>query len=590
LIFHTHIWRQKTKTNKQTKQTKKIFSDVRSDSTADTGIGWGLTGINMIALLTMVWLAVWSTRWAKRKWKVMLNRVDVDRDVATDIRAERRERVWQRFWDSLFLFGAAGDDGDDADADGGGGGGGGGGDLDNDNDDDNDEAITEKNRYEEVVLRLLEQKGIASEFGPDAFREALRQPDKEQAAARRYAMQQLEGVDVFWDGDVEDHQGAGRVACTSETGFGKMYIIPFPFRCIVVYDDTRDVAVISDERLQDLVAANRRPDVVAQRQLRLALRALSGQQVFYVHDTKTSTGMMRLAQGELRVMQADPMNPWSHGFTVTITYRTYQRTIVIGHNEIGLASDLRMTPTFAALLRDNRAIIEARLPVVHAEIRDYRQRLARARNKAILSLTWSFWYVVYNNDLIARGTLEDYLAGHEANTIVRGVPKSHGLGLDFLFARLAAFDAHPATAVWFCFWDEFYELNHELKLVIANADMFNPSFLTCIAYHTCARPVLEDTLDQAGCAGLIPERYISLLYERLDQTVADAREVEEDDDAGASGWAGDGGDRNGRISSSSSSSSSNISSASSGSSGSSSSSSSNSSNSSNGRSSRGNSR
>jgi len=96
----------------------------------------------------------------------------------------------------------------------------------------------------------------------------------EDRTARFQAQNDLEGVDVFWDGVPHD----GKL--DSETCFGKMYVIPYPFQVRLVYDDSDDYAFIRDEEVMAVVDRNLRDPVICyRRDTRQCLRALVGQSV-----------------------------------------------------------------------------------------------------------------------------------------------------------------------------------------------------------------------------------------------------------------------------------------------------------------------
>ncbi|KAE8988123.1 hypothetical protein PR001_g22134 [Phytophthora rubi] len=111
---------------------------------------------------------------------------------------------------------------------------------------------------------------------------------------RRAVLDVLEGVDVFW-GDLNAPRNG-------HSGFGKMYVIPYPFHCVVVYDDpvksavgdagavegdaSKDVITLRDDydpndststhrNLAKLFFLNFSPRVIARREVRQKLRALS---------------------------------------------------------------------------------------------------------------------------------------------------------------------------------------------------------------------------------------------------------------------------------------------------------------------------
>ena len=96
---------------------------------------------------------------------------------------------------------------------------------------------------DDVAERLLELQEVCRNEGKQRIK-------KHQAAMRHPAFvknvglvqAQLEGVDVYWNGVSRDGHN------DSETFFGKMYVRPFPFCCVMVYDDADDEADVEPDQ------------------------------------------------------------------------------------------------------------------------------------------------------------------------------------------------------------------------------------------------------------------------------------------------------------------------------------------------------
>ncbi|KAF1771789.1 hypothetical protein GQ600_17629 [Phytophthora cactorum] len=94
----------------------------------------------------------------------------------------------------------------------------------------------------ELRLEALEQAVVAS--GVRRVRSHWTGEEHPYTSKLRQATRSaLEGVDVFWD----DASGARDGHLDSKSFFGKMYVLPYPFHCVMVYDDSKDEAVIRDE-------------------------------------------------------------------------------------------------------------------------------------------------------------------------------------------------------------------------------------------------------------------------------------------------------------------------------------------------------
>ncbi len=454
-------------------------------------IAWALNAINIFNILFMILATIFSTSTFKAFWKNLRGRVDWTEDVTSfgpeELAMEKRQRVWHNFWNAIFLF--------DEDLD-------------------------------DLQYRLLDQKKIVSEIGPDGYREGLAPASKEVSEARKYVQYHLEGLDVYYDGPVLT--AAGPAPNTSLSKFGKMYIRAFPFNCFFAFDDVDEEAIIEDSQLVAFVEANKHPAIVAKRQMRQALRALSGQKVFFEHQAK---GKRAMSVGVLRVIQESVTNYWSPGFKVTVTYPNGE--VVTSSDaldlpgippeeaggELGIGPAFELTPRVHRLLEGNKAKINARLPLIIAEQHNYREGLLEKRRKEIDDLAWSFFSAVFDNDALSRANLLAYFKNHERSPVIQGIPDKLGEGLDMLFVRRALFDV-PVRGLWFCFWDQFYEDNHTLKAVINKKELLDPSYLSAIAYHLCPKSTLQALLRDEGLTKMFPDARIDALYNRLEALIS----------------------------------------------------------------------
>ncbi|GMF33371.1 unnamed protein product [Phytophthora fragariaefolia] len=241
--------------------------------------GWGgfavfVQVLNMIVMISVLMLGMKRTRlWIKNKTG-FLTFSDTSRGIedarAVDIvpewnpEKEAKHRVWQAFWRATLLELTEPKLGKDY------------------------SGITIANR-----LADLEQAVVAS----GAHRVVSHWKGEENpytVRLRRAALEVLEGVDVFW-GDLNNpHSG--------HSGFGKMYVKPYPFHCVIVYDDpvksaVGDAGVVVGEPQQDVITLrddydandsssthtnlaklfflNFSPRIIARREVRQKLRALS---------------------------------------------------------------------------------------------------------------------------------------------------------------------------------------------------------------------------------------------------------------------------------------------------------------------------
>ena len=176
---------------------------------------------------------------------------------AWDLRLETKHRVWTPFWDAL---------------------------------------LGTVLKDEKVAARLEHLKFQTQDVGKvrivDHFRGMAYNPSR--AAQRVWVQQQLEGVDAYWTGALSG--GSSRRA----TNFGRMYVVPYPFKMTMVYDDGDGYSFITEEDFDRFVAENLSPETLRRRGIRRQLRALSGCHVYFDHvrqETHTVRAMPRCTVG-----------------------------------------------------------------------------------------------------------------------------------------------------------------------------------------------------------------------------------------------------------------------------------------------------
>jgi hypothetical protein len=248
-----------------------------------------------------------------------------------DLRLEVKHRIWHAFWRALFVKGY-------------------------------------RKECPRLGDRMVELERITADVGRykivDHFA-ALLFPGR--GALRAWIADELEGTDVFWDGTSHDGH------LDSRTSFGKMYIMPYPFHCVMVYDDSDDYTFLWERQLDTLVARNVDPEVQRRRGVRKSLRALEGELVYCpfqrmethtvedgTESYKDSNGkthhrtrhssvqvLMSYTNGRVHVAQnAKSKDEFGAGFTVTATFADGHGTARAPHT--GQMKHITATATLGA--------------------------------------------------------------------------------------------------------------------------------------------------------------------------------------------------------------------------------------------------
>lgn len=451
-----------------------------------------------------------------------------------DLEKEAKHRLWQAFWKSLLL----------------------------------------SLKDEQVVQRLLDLENAVRDSGIENIKSHWQgQATPYVSQMRLTARLMLEGVDVYWNdasGTIDGH-------LDSQTCFGKMYVRPYPFHCVMVYDDAKDEAIIRDRSFEAFFMLNFSPPIVRKRLLRQKLRALSdtGASIHLpfertesatVEDgtiTRTETDAQgnshtttetrystvqftcRYTNGTISVTANTGKYPMADGFNVLMTYRDgygdavaphtgqthhlVNRVAQMGPEHIHLGHDMDETPRLADIFNQTQAHWAPQLPVWNDRLRLYRENLVEKHQSANRVLGDGFWYFVFSNPRITRPALERYLNEEEANPVLQGLMKSHATALSGLFERVRFVHSHPAVTLWYVFWDDVFERNGEMKRLKKYRDELNPLNAGSICYRVLKREELERWLRERKLSGRHPslcsfllcrkslfhERLLTMLYDQM---------------------------------------------------------------------------
>ena len=515
-------------------------------------IGLVLNVAMAVNAVVMVSFVLYS--FTKKFWKNLLGRFEFSNTVVNtqgpgfkiiplwDIRLEVKHRVWHAFWDSFVL----------------------------------------KHCGPEVAERMLELKEETRSFGLDKIRmhwEGVADPAI--AAARMACLQEWEGVDVFWDDGSKTLDGK----LDSQTFFAKLYVSDYPFHIRAIYDDSTDVTFLWDNvDLARFVELQNREDIVARRGVRKKLRALAADGGFFslpfsrveqkrVEDgTRTVTDSdgkshqetvystisvtMYYTMGSVFVESNNDNLPMQAGFKCGMQYndgygqgvapRTGQTkhfknesaTMPASHVGVGdgtFAPNERTHEVFKAA----ESLVEGALPALLQRHQEYKDTLMRTRTEANQILSDGFWYYVYNRPSLSLAQLEHYLENSEKNPVLREMQSKHGEGLAFVYKRMQYCQAHPAFALWYVFWADFWESNRTTSALKGLEERISPASATSIAYLPLPCEQLEDTLSEWGLLGggacsvrrLLSARTLDALYARMDLEAGAARSADSSDAA-----------------------------------------------------------
>ncbi|KAL0230144.1 hypothetical protein PCE1_003706 [Barthelona sp. PCE] len=458
-----------------------------------------LNAINIVGICLMIFYTIMGLDCMKKKMRKCRMAFEFTDDCRYRLSRERKLRIWMPFWESVF----------NADP-----------------------------RYKPCADRLRAMKKVVSRLGRERYKQGLIAPPIQVQQARYYIETQLEGLDAFWDGVPKDGHLDDR------TCFGKLWIRPFPFTAVFVWDgsgseDDDYVEIWRDHELIDLATKNQHPEILRRRNVRWQLRALDGQRCRFEHDewiTKsytTGSGENRRTQtvsvhfffhsGVLHVKR-NRSSEWSAGFKVSLHLddgrgsargRTWNNEhLTLNASRIGITESFEFTHTLSRLLFEpnNAQMVRVRYPMVVQKMQEYRNGLIMKRRQDEATLSWKFWYYVYYNDTLNVNGLHQYLVNCEMNPAMQQFTNVHQGGLRFLFARMGYVFKHPAICYWFVFWHDLWDNNGFIMGDDQKVkELFNTQYSSAIAYHICTREKLESLIGDLPFYDKL-SNYIDLLY------------------------------------------------------------------------------
>ncbi|GMF33372.1 unnamed protein product [Phytophthora fragariaefolia] len=468
---------------------------------------------NLWIMLTVTLLGVANTRTLIKNWLGWLSFSDTTRMIddaraqniipSWDLNKEAKHRVWQAFWRAVLY------------------------DLAPSHEDAGENHVKES----PAAARLIELDQAVISAGIRRVSSHWRGKQQRYTTRLRQVVRTaLEGIDVYWNEEIGVRDGH----LDSMSYFGKMYVVPYPFHCVIVYDNTNDEAIIWDDidesaprdsklhsNLAKLLFLNFSPSIVAKREVRQKIRALADLKTpirfpfsrvekavvtdyyewtpieglkpmkvqykavveFTCHYTY---GVFKVKTSGDDVIKGAPKRPMADGFIVTMTYkdgrgyarapRTGKRFEITGRkavrdsDHVGLNPDMEENEHLKLIFEQTRESWEAGINKMRAEHREYRRQLIKIHADANEVLSDDFWYFVYNNQYLSRKDLEQYLMTREANPQLRQLPQTHRKVLDALYLRQRFIMTSPAHKLWYIFWDDVYARNSEMSRLIPHGE------------------------------------------------------------------------------------------------------------------------
>ena len=185
-------------------------------------------------------------------------------------------------------------------------------------------------------------------------------------------------------------------------------------------------------------------------------------------------GVIKVGANTNKVMSA--------GFDVTMTYNDgtggarlpntgkmqyfENEQAIMGRNHIDLSYDMEESSKLKEIFQNKQDILTTYLQMIQQEHRIYRNKLISSFEESNSILGNGFWYYVYNRPSLPQDHLEKYLKEDERNPMLRSlVADGNSAALNFVYKRMNYVRLHPSMALWYIFWDDFYNQNKDMKVL-----------------------------------------------------------------------------------------------------------------------------
>ena len=375
----------------------------------------------------------------------------------------------------------------------------------------------------------------------------------------------------------------------SVTKFGKLYIIPFPFCAVFVSDDdesTKTVFSISPviagkkfdsakgiQNLLELVEQNANGEVQRRKEVRLKLRAMEGSmchwplQKWISKAISRSTGsgdnrrtetkhvqvLFSFNDGQFCISRHGSKAIWksqngkkvdvTRGFVSHLKYRdgtgrhnyggwsphswSHEPLTVYGV-DFGLNHQFQETPQFQQFMRQNYRMDfheQGKFQV----IRDFKMYSDHYKNEFIAkekTLSYGFWYYVYNNDAIRKSVLQRALQYESNEKLQKLITDPEYIeSVNMVFEKLNFFNKDKKHSFWFIFFHDVWINNLQMPIFAKNEELLSPFSADSLCYkYIEEKSELVEILSEnglcrrsGGCRkGWINKGMIDELYAKLD--------------------------------------------------------------------------
>lgn len=305
---------------------------------------------------------------------------------------------------------------------------------------------------------------------------------------QRILENRIAGPDVFYQPDSNNLSSPSSIT----TFFGRLDIVPFPFVVIFRYDQdpSTPLRLTSLEEFEQLIQQQELPHVKSARKVRLVLRALEDQ---LIYSPRIETKRLQEKEKSLEISQTvsyefctvkikrnsnflwqgynyssgfEGFFEWKGGKGIGIGKNGKLSTdceLTLSGNQCGMIhSDFSLTLPLATLFKNNRHIIEQRLPLIEEAIVRHRNYFAREFESKRQTLSYDFLFTIFAENTLSIEDLDLNSGKVEKNEKVKNLVKNHSTSFNCLQERMNLVTSSKVRTWWYILFDDSFRRNRQV--------------------------------------------------------------------------------------------------------------------------------
>ena len=119
--------------------------------------------------------------------------------------------------------------------------------------------------------------------------------------------------------------------------------------------------------------------------------------------------------------------------------------------------------------------VQKGIQVWNVKLHEFRVSMLKERYWENYSLSWTFWYLIYNNDVISMEQMKHHFKNVEQNPKIQNLPEQYSNELTAMTEMVTHFNSNPCIGFWYVYWHDVHKMNSDLPGIKANMSKFDPT-------------------------------------------------------------------------------------------------------------------